>query len=266
MDHSFITMSRKHRRQRPPPLPPRPPRATPIPPAPIDRSNPPPTHPSRPVNEKLPGFIPKQRRKCYPSSRRGIIYFWSLWPILAIILGVVLAIVIITTKRRSSKREDATPAGDGGHPLPISEGGVDIGRPGDIARFGNGSTDHFVLQVNRSIAVTRLDPIVNPGAIGSHVHRFYGPSHITQNRTSATDIQSLANCTVLPVQDDKSAYWVAQLYYRHANGTFSLVPIRHHAVYYFQKAPTGDTIYPFPDNYNLVAGNPYRRTINESRM
>lgn len=242
----------------PPTLPPRPREINPQPP-PL----PPRLLPFQSViSEKLPGFQQKERsRKCYPGSRRGKLWFWNLLLALLIILAIVIAVLAKTLLP-----DHAAAAGDGGHPLPISRGGVKIGRPGDIPRFGEGSTDHFVLQINRSSVVTRLDPIVSPGGVGSHVHRFHGSSYITQNRINATEMQSLAKCSTVQVQDDKSAYWVAQLYYRYPNGSFQLVPIDYHAVYYFQKAPTGVPIYPFPDNYNLVAGNPYRRVADESRV
>jgi hypothetical protein len=66
------------------------------------------------------------------------------------------------------------------------------------------------------------------------------------------------------VQDDKSSYWVGQLYYRYPNGTLVGVRLDRTSLYYFLKAPTGVPIYPFPDNYNIVAGDPYRRYYNAS--
>jgi hypothetical protein len=144
---------------------------------------------------------------------------------------------------------------------------VDIGKPGDIAKYGSGSTDHFVIQVNRSSLVTRLDPIVSPGKLSSHVYRFYGSSFVDENLHNASQIVNLARCSTTAVQEDKSIYWVPQVYHRSLdNGTFTMVPIRYHAAYYFQKAPTGEPIHPFPDNYNIVAGNPFRREVDSSDM
>lgn len=240
--------------RRPPPLPPRPLNVD-------DRSSH--DHASVMVSEKA---APTAAAPTIPSEtvlkKRGKV-FWGLIIGAVIALVIIISVVATTVSAHNRRRSSMT---DGGHPLPISEGGVDIGQPGDIAQFGNGSADHFVLQINRSSVVTRLDPIVNPGGIGSHLHRFHGTSYISQNRTTATEMHTLANCSTVQVQDDKSGYWVAQLFYRYPNGSFALIPIRYHAVYYFQKAPTGQTIYPFPDNYNIVAGDPYRRVVNESSM
>lgn len=50
-----------------------------------------------------------------------------------------------------------------------------------------------------------------------------------------------------------------QIYHRFSNGTYLAVPVRQASVYYFQKAPSKAKIYPYPDNYNIVVGNPNRR-------
>ncbi|WVR04101.1 hypothetical protein IAU60_001100 [Kwoniella sp. DSM 27419] len=228
----------------------------------FSRLPPPPTS----MNEKGGAYSSTGRKRWwYPSSSRGRKWWWGILVALLIAIGVVIAVcVTVIPKKSSSGSSDTTSSGDnnGGHPLSIAEGGVDIGKPGSIAKFGNKSTDHFVMTTRRSIAVTRLDPIINPNSVSSHVHRIHGSSYFTANLTTATDMQSLAKCTTTVVQDDKSAYWVAQLYYRYPNGSMVSLPIDRTSLYYFQKAPTGVPIYPFPDNYNIVAGNPMRRSIN----
>jgi hypothetical protein len=164
--------------------------------------------------------------------------------------------------RHSTSDSDNSSSNDGGHPLSRADGGIDIGKPGDIAKYGSGSKDHFRIQVNRSSVVTRLDPIVSPGKVSGHVHRFYGSSFVDENLHKASEMVNLAQCSTTAVQDDKSLYWVPQLYHRSFDGSLSMVPIRYHAAYYFLKAPTGVPIHPFPDNYNIVAGNPLRREMN----
>jgi len=195
----------------------------------------------------------KKKWKLYPRSTRGRI--WLFVTIVAIILFIVaVALIVWSTRRKESSNND-----NGGHPLSRADGGIDIGEPGDIAKYGTGSTDHLVLQVNRSTVVTRLDPIVSPGKLSAHVHRFYGSSFVDEKLHNASEMVNLAQCSTTAVQDDKSIYWVPQLYHRALNGSLSMVPIRNHAAYYFQKAPTGVHLHPFPDNYNMVAGDPYRR-------
>ncbi|OCF42518.1 hypothetical protein I317_03634 [Kwoniella heveanensis CBS 569] len=226
-------------------------------------------------------YPPRKREKWwYPSTTRGRRWWWGILLSLILAIAIVIAVVAVVFTRKHNNSsdsglddDDSPDAGNagvstgntavsGGHPLSIADGGVNIGKPGDIAKFGKYSTDHFVMTTNRSIAVTRLDPIVNPNAPASHLHRIHGSSYFTANLTTATDMQKLANCTTTVVQDDKSAYWVAQLYYQYPNGSMITVPLDRTSLYYFQKAPTGVPIYPFPDNYNLVAGNPMRRAIN----
>jgi hypothetical protein len=207
-------------------------------------------------------FKPKTRR-LYPESKRGKRWCWIIAAgiiLIAIVVGVIAYFV-------THGSESSPPNTDnGGHPLAIKDGGVDIGKPGDIATYGTGSTDHFVIQVNRSTVVTRLDPIVSPGQLSAHVHRFYGSSFVDENLHTASEMANLANCSTTAVQDDKSVYWVPQLYHRSLNGSFSMIPIRYHAAYYFQKAPTGVHLHPFPDNYNIVAGDPFRREVDPTDM
>ncbi|KAK8861302.1 hypothetical protein IAR55_002121 [Kwoniella newhampshirensis] len=281
-----------------PPLPPRPPpsavdnalRAQPLPPATYNNENivdhsqlPPPP----PVNEKYGPYPPRKRGKWwYPATTKGRRWFWGLILLLIVAIAVVAAVCATVIPKKHSSNSDSNDdsssdnssgnaaAGSNtttvsvehlpGNPLPPSRGGVTVGANGTTASFGKYSTDHFVMTTNRSIVVTRLDPIVNPNAPGSHLHRVHGASYFTANLTSATELQKLANCTTTVVQDDKSAYWVAQLYYQYPNGSLQTIRLDRTSLYYFQKAPVGVPIYPFPDNYNIVAGNPMRRAVNYS--
>lgn len=198
-------------------------------------------------------------RSCFrfPTTRRGRLIFAAWIAGLFVVLVIVVAVCAVVIPKNSHKSSGTID--NGGNPLPISEGGVNIGQPGDIAKFGNRSGDHFVFSSFHSAFVTRLDPIVNPGELGGHLHRIAGSNYFTPDLISATDAQKLANCSTLPIQDDKSLYWVPELYYRYTNGSFRTVTLGRHNFYYFFKAPTGVPIYPFPDNYNIVAGSPYRR-------
>lgn len=217
--------------------------------------------PPPPVSEK-PLPVQKQRWRPYPRNRRGKRWFWVIAACLILVIIAIALIATFVTRNSNSGNSEGNSSDNGGHPLSRSEGGVDIGKPGDIASYGKGSTDHFLIQVNRSSAVTRLDPIVSPGKVSGHVHRFYGSNFVDENLHTASEMANLASCSTTAVQDDKSIYWVPQLYHRSTNGSLSMVPIRYHSAYYFQKAPTGDHIHPFPDNYNIVAGNPFRREVD----
>ncbi|KAK4690024.1 hypothetical protein P7C73_g77, partial [Tremellales sp. Uapishka_1] len=258
-----------------PPLPPRPPAAPTERPTTYtdnniyDRSLPPPP-PAAPIyNEKGFSATPR-RRRFYPSSRRGRCWFW--WLLLALIAVIAIVAAVCATvipRSRKSSTTSSTPdtnTGGGGHPLSAADGGVTLGAAGTIAKFGHNSTDHFVMTTNRSIAVTRLDPIVDPNGPGAHLHRIHGSSYFTANLTNATTQTSIAKCSTAYVQDDKSVYWVPQLFYAYPNGSFEGITLDRTSLYYFMKAPTGTPIVAFPDNYNVVAGSPLRRTVNTSSI
>lgn len=95
------------------------------------------------------------------------------------------------------------------------------------------------------IQTARIDPILNFGSIGGHVHKFLGvdssstksAGQETANGSgvdeSATD-ESLqfSTCSSCEVQADKSIYWTPQLYFAHGNGTFEEVLNFGMTVYY----------------------------------
>jgi len=225
-----------------------------------------------PVTEKsqAPPIQKPKWRPC-PRSKRGRRWFWVIAVALLLLIIAIAVIASVLTRNSRSSGDDSSSnndsndfASDGGHPLSRSDGGIDIGKPGDIAKYGSGSTDHFIIQVNRSSVVTRLDPIVSPGKVSGHVHRFYGGNFVDENLHKASELANLAQCSTTAVQDDKSLYWVPQVYHRSLDGSFSMVPLRYHSAYYFLKAPTGVPIHPFPDNYNIVAGNPFRREVDKA--
>jgi hypothetical protein len=234
--------------RQPPPLPPRP-------------EGPDIIHSPLPLPPR-PRFTPSSQyeKVKIPTSRRKV---WA-WSIAFGALVIVVAVVAICATVIPKSRRHALAVSDGGHPLSRSQGGVNKGSPGDIAKFGANSTDHFVLTSNRSTVVTRLDPIISPNQISGHVHRVHGSSYYTANITSATELQHLAKCSTAYVQDDKSAYWVPQLYHLHVNSSIEAIRLDRTSLYYFQKAPTGTPIFPFPNNYNIVVGDPYRRSVNYS--
>lgn len=229
-----------------------------------------PVHPiPPPVTEKTQvSPIKKRKWRPYPRSKRGKRWFWIVAILLLLIIIAVAVIASLVTRHSSSNNNVPDSGGsssdNGGHPLARSEGGVDIGKPGDIAKYGSGSTDHFIIQVNRSSVVTRLDPIISPGKVSGHVHRFYGSDFVDENLHKASEMANLAQCSTTAVQDDKSLYWVPQLYHRSPDGALSMVPSQYHSAYYFLKAPTGQALHPFPDNYNIVAGNPFRREVDKT--
>ena len=70
----------------------------------------------------------------------------------------------------------------------------------------------------------RLDPIVNPGGLSSHVHVITGGNGFAadMNYTSARR----SNCLTCNILEDLSNYWTPKLYFQAANGSFLDVPIQ----------------------------------------
>jgi len=75
------------------------------------------------------------------------------------------------------------------------------------------------------LVVERLDPLVNPGVIGSpHVHQIVGGNSFNASMTPVDyDLPSRSTCTSCTFTEDFSNYWTAALYYRARNGTFKRV-------------------------------------------
>jgi len=129
------------------------------------------------------------------------------------------------------------------------------------------------------LTIQRSDPIVNPGIPGGHVHTVVGGNAF--QRTMGPRDALKANSTTCDKGIDFSNYWVPQLYHRRTDGLFEIVPFGHNAVYYQLRAcdyapgltrcdnPSpegGATKIPmaFPDGFRMVAGDPFRRTQNNS--
>lgn len=84
----------------------------------------------------------------------------------------------------------------------------------------------FWILSHSTLTIDRLDPIIEPGKVSSHVHTVIGASAF--GPTVSTESLQASNCTTSPVQDDLSSYWAPQLYHQNPeNGTFTLVPIQY---------------------------------------
>ncbi|KAH9023107.1 hypothetical protein EDB85DRAFT_1871009, partial [Lactarius pseudohatsudake] len=105
---------------------------------------------------------------------------------------------------------------------------------------------------------SRVDPIVSPGKASSHAHTIMGSNAIGLS-TTFNDLRN-SECTTCMVKDDKSAYWVPELYYQYKNGSFQVVTHGGMIVYYLQRNAANETVEVFPDGLRMVAGNPYLRS------
>ncbi|KAI0284872.1 hypothetical protein BC826DRAFT_973166 [Russula brevipes] len=110
----------------------------------------------------------------------------------------------------------------------------------------------------KPILDARVDPIVSPGKPSSHSHTVMGSSAIGFS-TSFADLRN-AQCSTCKVKDDKSVYWIPNLYYQYKNGSFQAVPHGGMLVYYLQRNGPNETVQPFPDGLRIFTGNPYARS------
>jgi len=127
------------------------------------------------------------------------------------------------------------------------------------------------------LTIQRSDPIVQPGIASQHVHAVVG-GNAFQRTMGPTDALK-ADSTTCDKGTDHSNYWVPQLYhYRESDKMWEIAPLNHNAVYYQLRAcdyapgltrcdnPVAKTKIPmaFPDGFRMVAGDPFRRTQNNS--
>ncbi|TGO48292.1 hypothetical protein BOTNAR_0483g00030 [Botryotinia narcissicola] len=110
------------------------------------------------------------------------------------------------------------------------------------------------------LLTARVDPIVNPGTVGTHVHAIQGGSAfgMTMGDTTALDD---SNCTSSLVKNDKSNYWTPSLYFVDPNDPTNItaVPMFYMNVYYFFE-PTTDKITAFQPGHRMLVGNAALRT------
>ncbi|EXJ89515.1 hypothetical protein A1O3_02582 [Capronia epimyces CBS 606.96] len=132
----------------------------------------------------------------------------------------------------------------------------------------------IALQSNLSLAywrmacsvsqTARVDPILNPGEVSAHAHKFAGGSNVNQN-SDFTSLQS-STCSSCEVQKDTSAYWTPQLYYAHANGDFEEVPNYGMTVYYVGRGGNASNTVPFPAGFKMISGDTRQRSYDTSTL
>ncbi|KAL1668487.1 hypothetical protein GGF50DRAFT_124038 [Schizophyllum commune] len=128
---------------------------------------------------------------------------------------------------------------------------------------------YFLMAANNILTTQRIDPILTPGQVATHVHSgahgsppvcdqthlchpVVGGSNFGLDSTSS-DVLRNSSCTSVPIREDKSNYW-------YPNGTFSLVdgnPVMYVSYYLFSDEVNSTT--PFPDDVsdpNLRAFDP----------
>ena len=115
-------------------------------------------------------------------------------------------------------------------------------------------------------SVQRIDTIISPGKISSHVHQVFGSNALSPDM-SYESLQK-ADCTTLGSADfqgnaqDKSIYWHPALYMEKSDGSgYIRVPTNGHKLYYLDIGE-GQKRQPFeyPHGFRMVAGDPQLRS------
>ncbi|KAF4629203.1 hypothetical protein G7Y89_g8945 [Cudoniella acicularis] len=124
------------------------------------------------------------------------------------------------------------------------------------------------------LSVQRSDPIVSPGVASGHVHAISGGTAFQRTMTGP-DVSIDSKQTTCDKFTDHSNYWAPQLYHM-KNGMFEIVPYTGVNSYYknytcsynpdqsVQYCPSPTDARAFPPGLRMIAGDPTRRTQNDS--
>ncbi|WVF66820.1 hypothetical protein IAT40_001562 [Kwoniella sp. CBS 6097] len=98
----------------------------------------------------------------------------------------------------------------------------------------------------------RLDPIVAPNGVASHVHRIVGGSNFGANYNY--DQYAASGCSTAAVQADNSNYWMPQLFWKE-NGTYTPIKAGHRFYYFLHRNKPDEPVKPFPPGLRMLVGN-----------
>jgi len=147
---------------------------------------------------------------------------------------------------------------------------------GVLAPLAVWAIDGDTFTVNcQPLTIQRSDPIVNPGVPGGHLHSVIGGNAFRRSMPGTYDANN-ATKTTCDKAIDHSNYWVPSLYHQRSDKLWELVNWKGSAVYYQKRAcnydpniqycdkNNGFVPMAFPYGFRMVAGDPYRRTQNNS--
>jgi len=114
----------------------------------------------------------------------------------------------------------------------------------------------------RVLVTERLDPIVNPNGVASHMHTIVGGSAFGAAYNHADSMKSA--CSSFPISADKSNYWHPSSYWINNNGTsFTPMPLFERIYYVREKNSPNDPVQPFPEGLRMITGNPNNKSPND---
>ncbi|KAF4554906.1 Hypothetical protein D9617_3g019750 [Elsinoe fawcettii] len=116
----------------------------------------------------------------------------------------------------------------------------------------------FRMGCGSPIVTERIDPIISPGQVSGHVHQVVGGNGFGFTQDFAQARRS--TCTSCTVTKDLSNYWTPILYYKNKNGKLQRVKQNGGVlVYYLQRPESNKNLKAFPENFRMVAGDPFKR-------
>jgi len=126
-----------------------------------------------------------------------------------------------------------------------------------LSLFALEASAFWRLPCRQSLAVERVDPLVQFGQVGSHVHTIHGGNKFSQWSLEEDLLKS--TCSSCQVKQDRSAYWTPALYFQDEAGNFNVVnQMGGMLVYYL---PRGKNVKAFPDGFRMIAGDPLLRNF-----
>jgi hypothetical protein len=128
-----------------------------------------------------------------------------------------------------------------------------------LALTASPATAFWRLPCVSPIVVERLDPIVNPDAVSTHVHTIMGGNGFAKVMDyNTTQSSTCSSCTVI---GDNSNYWIPNLWYQGSDGKFTSVnQVGGATVYYLQRGGDGEKLKAFPPGFRMLAGDTAKRT------
>ncbi|WKT54078.1 protein of unknown function DUF1996 [Fusarium oxysporum f. sp. vasinfectum] len=135
-----------------------------------------------------------------------------------------------------------------------------------LAGLSSAATDKRKFAVlrftNKQLTKGRMDPIVFPGEVASHVHTVLGGSGFSLKATGE-DLKR-SECSNALVKGDNSNYWFPSLYFQDPKtGDLESVDLYYFNAYYFFDK-THDDIKAFPLGLQILAGDAMTRTVPET--
>ena len=127
------------------------------------------------------------------------------------------------------------------------------------------ATQAFFLVPCWPLSTQRLDPLVYPGVVATHMHDIVGGSAFSPVMDYNTTQTS--HCTTCMVNDDNSNYWMPALFHQDGD-TYTPVPQHGSASMYYlnekERLGAGEEMLALPVGLRMLAGDPDKRSGSQA--